>query len=207
MSERLRSLLFAGALCLVCSILLTAASTGLQPFQEHNLRLEKKRNILKAVGLIGTEEVSAEKEIERFYSEKIRSFWVGPGGELKGLDNKEETDLPLYVRIEERDIKAYVVPIESRGLWGKIHGYLAIEKDGTTIAGFTVFKHAETPGLGGRSKRTGFKKNGSAKKSSTGKARSSPWASPGGRSKTRFRRRCAPISWTGSAARRLRDGI
>ena len=57
-----------------------------------------------------------------------------------------------------------MVPIDSRGLWGKIHGYMAIENDGATIRGFTVYKHQETPGLGGEIESRWFRKNFKGKK-------------------------------------------
>jgi Na+-transporting NADH:ubiquinone oxidoreductase subunit C len=43
-------------------------------------------------------------------------------------------------------------------------GYLAIESDGSTISGFTVYKHAETPGLGGEIEKDWFQKNFVGKK-------------------------------------------
>ncbi|MBF0258582.1 MAG: FMN-binding protein, partial [Desulfamplus sp.] len=61
-------------------------------------------------------------------------------------------------------VKAYIIPVESRGLWGKIYGYLAFENDGVTIAGFTVYSHAETPGLGGEIEKAWFQKNFVGKK-------------------------------------------
>ena len=56
-------------------------------------------------------------------------------------------------------VKAYVLPINTRGLWGKIHGYLALESDGSTVSGFTVYQHSETPGLGGEIEKDWFQKN------------------------------------------------
>jgi Na+-transporting NADH:ubiquinone oxidoreductase subunit C len=49
-------------------------------------------------------------------------------------------------------------------LWGAIHGYLALENDGATIRGFTVYKHSETPGLGGEIESRWFRKNFENKK-------------------------------------------
>jgi Na+-transporting NADH:ubiquinone oxidoreductase subunit C len=57
-----------------------------------------------------------------------------------------------------------VVPVDTRGLWGAIHGYLAIDNDGVTIRGFTVYKHSETPGLGGEIESRWFRKNFQGKK-------------------------------------------
>jgi Na+-transporting NADH:ubiquinone oxidoreductase subunit C len=61
-------------------------------------------------------------------------------------------------------VEAYIIPIDSRGLWGRILGYLAIKDDGSTISGFTVYKHSETPGLGGEIEQNWFQKNFVGKK-------------------------------------------
>ena len=66
--------------------------------------------------------------------------------------------------MEEKQIRAYILPIDTRGLWGKIKGYLAVAEDGATITGFTVFSHAETPGLGGEIEKRWFQKNFIGKK-------------------------------------------
>jgi len=43
----------------------------------------------------------------------------------------------------------YVIPLEGKGLWGPIWGYLAIAPDGKTILGAKFDHKSETPGLGG----------------------------------------------------------
>ena len=50
---------FGGALgvCLVCSVLVSAAAVSLRPTQAVNKALAKKRNILMAAGLIKADEV------------------------------------------------------------------------------------------------------------------------------------------------------
>jgi Na+-transporting NADH:ubiquinone oxidoreductase subunit C len=128
------------------------------------MRMEKRRNILKAVGLLEEKTALSESGIEKIYDDKIETYWVTPEGKLVGAPRRTEKDLPLYVRLDGRKIGAYVVPVESKGLWGKIYGYLALENDGATIAGFTVFKHSETPGLGGEIEKEWFQKEWIGKK-------------------------------------------
>ena len=153
MSNRLKSILFAAGLCLVSSIILTTASTGLQRFQEKNMLIDKHRNILMAVGLIESDRRYTADEIESLYATYIKPLWVDPAGRLIEESQRGEKDFPLYVYQKEEKIEAYVVPINSRGLWGRIQGYLALEDDGSTIAGFTVYQHSETPGLGGGNRK------------------------------------------------------
>lgn len=151
-------------MCVVCSVVLTTASTGLQRFQEKNFLIDKHRNVLKSVGLIDRDKRYPAEAIESMYSRYIKPLWVGPDGQLVEERNRGEDSLPLYLYLRDDKIEAYILPISSRGLWGKIQGYLAIEKDGSTIAGFTVYKHSETPGLGGEIERAWFQKNWVGKK-------------------------------------------
>ena len=164
MSNRLKSILFAAALCFVCSVILTTGSTGLQRFQKKNMLIDKHRNILKSVGLVEQNRRFAAAEIESLYTKYIKPLWVDADGRLIKESQRAEGDFPLYIYLKEENIEAYIVPINSRGLWGRIQGYLAIENDGSTVAGFTVYKHSETPGLGGEIEKAWFQKNWVGKK-------------------------------------------
>lgn len=164
MSDRLKSVVFALVLCTVISILLTAASTGLQRFQEKNVILDRQKNILKSVGLISESRKYTPGAIEKMYESSIQAVWADPSGKIIKKPVSGEQDLPVYIYTKEEAIKAYVVPINSRGLWGRIMGYLALESDGSTISGFTVYKHSETPGLGGEIEKNWFQKNFVGKK-------------------------------------------
>ena len=85
-----------------------------------------------------------------------------PKRPLKGVSINSSAFIILYVK--DGNIHAYIVPINSRGLWGRILGYLAIQNDGSTVSGFTVYKHSETPGLGGEIEKKWFQKNFVGKK-------------------------------------------
>ncbi|MGD8716404.1 MAG: FMN-binding protein [Desulfobacterales bacterium] len=164
MSDRIKAILFAAILCLICSVLLTTASTGLKGFKEVNVLIDKRRNILKSVGLVQEGRTYTPDEIQTIYSQRIKELWVDPDGRLIEKPLPDEQDIPLYVYVEKEQIQAYIVPINSRGLWGRIYGYMAIKNDGTTITGFTVYKHSETPGLGGEIEKAWFQKNWVGKK-------------------------------------------
>ena len=82
MSSRLKSVLFAAILCFVCSAILTTASTGLQRFQEQNMRIDRHRNILMSVDLVKPDRRYAADEIEAMYAEFIKPFWVDSDGQL-----------------------------------------------------------------------------------------------------------------------------
>jgi len=164
MSDRLKSIVFALVLCTVISLLLTAASTGLHRFQEENMILDRQKNILKSVGLIAEGRKYAPDTIKELYERSIEAVWADPSGKIIEEPISGEQDLPIYLYIKDNAINAYIIPINSRGLWGRIMGYLALRNDGSTIAGFTVYKHSETPGLGGEIEKDWFQKEFVGKK-------------------------------------------
>jgi Na+-transporting NADH:ubiquinone oxidoreductase subunit C len=61
---------------------------------------------------------------------------------------------PLIAQVYEiindaGEVETVVVPVQGKGLWSTLFGYLALKSDVTTIQGITFYQHAETPGLGG----------------------------------------------------------
>lgn len=164
MSDTFRSLIFATVLCLTCSLLLTAASSGLKQMQQRNIALDKQKNILKSVGLADEDRRYSYDDIQTLYTDNVKSLWVDPSGRILSEAEQGEKNLPIFLYMKDDDIAAYILPINSRGLWGKIQGYLAIDKDGATVSGFTVYKHSETPGLGGEIEKRWFQRNFVGKK-------------------------------------------
>jgi len=160
----MRSFWFAVAVCVVCSTLLTLGATGLKPFQDKNVLLDRRKNILVAAGLLEENASSTADEVMRIYTESIRPYWVDADGNTRAEGEEATGDLPLYLCYQKGELSAYIIPFTSRGLWGKIYGYLALDTDGATIKGFTVYRHQETPGLGGEIEKRWFQKNFSGKK-------------------------------------------
>jgi Na+-transporting NADH:ubiquinone oxidoreductase subunit C len=164
MSNYIKSILFAAVLSLVCGSLLTLASTGLKEYQLKNIELDKQKNLLKSVSLMDDKDSVSQETVGQLYSENIRQIWIDVDGKIVPEQKKGENDLPVYLFSQQDKIQAYIIPIHSRGLWGKISGYMAIKNDGTTISGFTVYSHQETPGLGGEIEKEWFRKNFEGKK-------------------------------------------
>lgn len=164
MSDGMKSFWFAVAICVVCSTLLTLGATGLQPFQEKNILLDRRKNILTAAGLLEENVSYTSDAVMKLYAKSIRPYWVDAEGNTRAEGEQRPGDLPLYLCYQEEKLSAYIIPFTSRGLWGKIYGYLALDTDGATVKGFTVYKHQETPGLGGEIEKRWFQKNFSGKK-------------------------------------------
>jgi len=159
MSDNFKSALFALATAVICSLLLTAAASGLKPFQQENIEVDRKKNILKSIGLVEDGRAYSFDTIKSMYAKNITSMHVDEEGRVRDAEKEGDTGLPIYLYTRDGVVKAYVLPINSRGLWGKIFGYLALESDGSTVSGFTVYQHSETPGLGGEIEKTWFQKN------------------------------------------------
>ncbi len=164
MSNAAKSFTFAIGLGIVCSLLLTTAATGLRRYQERNIRIDRQKNILKAVGLLDDTATNTAEAIESLYKENMKMLYVDTTGKVIPKDHHRPGDLPIWLYRKADRVQAYVVPIDTNGLWGKIHGYLAFDADGATVRGFTVYKHAETPGLGGEIEKRWFQKNFVGKK-------------------------------------------
>lgn len=160
MSDAAKTVLFATVLCVACSLLLTLASTGLKGFQQKNALVDQHRNILLAVGALEADRGYVPEEIEALYGRSIRCLYVDATGAVVSGDASQGGELPMYLYLKDGgEPAAYIIPVDSRGLWGRIKGYLALEPDGATVAGFAVYAHAETPGLGGEIERRWFQRN------------------------------------------------
>ena len=154
-------ILFALVLSIICSLIITASAVGLKGLQAANMALDKKINILKAAELIKDKKPS-KKDINALYDAHIKEVMVDGKGNI--IETYAPDSLTLYFFQENGAIKGYILPINTQGLWGKIQGYLAFENDGQTVSGFSVFKHSETPGLGGEIESAWFRKNFKGKK-------------------------------------------
>jgi Na+-transporting NADH:ubiquinone oxidoreductase subunit C len=163
MSDQLKSIVFTAVVALVCSLMLTAAASGLKGRKLRNIAVDRQKNILKSVGLVDPAEKVAVDRIEQLYKENIRCYSLDGTGRIGAADSTDG-GLPVCFYVKEGKPAAYILPVDSRGLWGKIHGYLAIENDGKTVAGFSVYSHNETPGLGGEIEKPWFQKNFIGKK-------------------------------------------
>ena len=150
-------IIFAIILSIVCSLLITGAASGLKSLQQENMRLDKKINILKAANLIKNNQKPPKDVILKLYNDHIQEVFVDNTG--KTIDKEISDALHLYFYKTDNKINGYILPINTRGLWGKIQGYLAFKNDGQTVSGFSVFSHAETPGLGGEIENAWFQKN------------------------------------------------
>ncbi|RAP33558.1 NADH:ubiquinone oxidoreductase subunit C [Candidatus Marinamargulisbacteria bacterium SCGC AG-410-N11] len=154
-SNTFKTFSFAIVMCLVCGFLLTLTAVGLKERQEANQLIDKQKNILRALSLLDETKKVSGKEVESLYKDNVKALFVNSNGELeKQASNK---NFPLFLVEKKGKVTSYAIPFEAYGLWSWIKGYIGMEGDGETICGFTVYSHAETPGLGGECEKPWFK--------------------------------------------------
>jgi Na+-transporting NADH:ubiquinone oxidoreductase subunit C len=147
------------------AILLSLAAMLLQPRQEKNVEVEKKMNILSSINV-----QSSKSDAEELFDKYIReSFVINTQGKrtdgvdaftvsLRNEDKKPLTEqyLPVYIAVTGSGDTLQIFPLEGKGLWGPIWGYVSFKTDLSTIAGVTFDHKGETPGLGAEINTTRF---------------------------------------------------
>ncbi len=154
---------FAAIMVIVVAALLSSAAIQLKPFQDVNIELEKKQNILSSVGINVARDASEEA-----YEKYIKSELVinNKGETVEGsafdidlsIELKKESSLqllPLFISNIKGELR-FIIPLRGKGLWGPIWGFISLENNLNTVYG-AVFDHkSETPGLGAEINRPFF---------------------------------------------------
>jgi Na+-transporting NADH:ubiquinone oxidoreductase subunit C len=163
---------------IVASLLLTLAATQLKERQDFNIEVDKKKNILKSIGL-DVAAMQANTIIEE-YKNKIQDVVLKQNGDrvnhissedLESVENKSTGQLSYFYENHEylpaylaSEPQAFIFPVSGKGLWSTLYGYLALDMDLNTVKGITFYKHGETPGLGGEIEKKWFQDNFIGKK-------------------------------------------
>lgn len=148
MSAKLKSVIFIVVLCVVCSLILTFGATALKAPQERNALLDRQVNILRAAGIMPAGKV-APAELQTLYNERVREFFVGIDSTISLTPDPDHL-LQIFTVFgaDGQDVEQVILPFTVKGVWGPISGYLALHTDLDSVAGFTVYDHNETAGLG-----------------------------------------------------------
>lgn len=149
--------LFATIMVAIVAFVLSSAALFLQPKQERNAEIEKKRNILASVGIEAT-----GLDAEELYAKYVtNSFVINSSSEIvEGVDAfkvevvkeqrkpLDEQVFPIFITTFEDGHTSYIMPLQGKGLWGPLWGYVSLKEDLRTINGVTFDHKSETPGLG-----------------------------------------------------------
>ena len=147
--------IYASAMVIVVAALLATVATALKPYQDKNVEIAKKIEILSSVNVAATAE-NAEALYQKHITQTmvVNSTGATVDGEAFAVDlaveiRKAAADrqLPVYIASTDAGTK-YVLPVRGKGLWGPIWGNVSLNEDRTTIYGATFGHAGETPGLG-----------------------------------------------------------
>lgn len=160
-------------LCIVCSIIVSAASVALKPMQQANKQMDFNKNILQAAGLY-QEGISVEEQFKQVETRVVdlRSGQFAQDIDAATYDQRKAAKDPslsesleksediasikrrefyaeVYMVNDDNGLSKLILPIRGYGLWSTLYGFIALEADLKTVAGIGYYEHGETPGLGG----------------------------------------------------------
>lgn len=149
--------IFSVVMVVIVALFLSMAALQLKPFQDKNIEVEKKQNILASINITST----PENAVDLYAKYITSSFVVNTKGEkvegedpfLVEMKNElakapQDRHLPIFVGTLDDGKNAYVAPLRGKGLWGPIWGYISFEPDLNTVFGAVFAHQGETPGLG-----------------------------------------------------------
>ncbi len=176
MGEQIKTIGFATAVCLVCSLLLSVVYSSLREEQEANKANEVKVKVLSVLGLEVLDEkgrqIKTNEEIVEMFTSQIEGMVLDSNGKMvEGVSvgdlTAEDINLrlktgqkeyyPLYIyKDKTTGNKKYAIHMSGMGLWSVVKAYMAMNSDLETISGMVFYDHAETPGLGGEIEKDFF---------------------------------------------------
>lgn len=167
-----KTLIVALALCLVCSILVSTAAVKLQPLQQRNQELDRKKIILEVAGLLkpGVSIDKLFKQVEPKVVDLSTGEYVDtmdpnqydqrqaakdpemgvkipPDRDIAQIRRRSKYAV-VYLVKEEGQTKLILLPVHGYGLWSTMYAYIALERDANTIFGLRFYEQGETAGLG-----------------------------------------------------------
>ncbi len=166
----------AFAVCLICSLVVSASAVSLRDLQKENKLNDKRIKILQVADIYDPNISIAEQfsELESKFidfntglmmdeynnfsiddydqivitKDPNLSSKVPTSEDIAIIKNREDVGKIYILRDEIGAIDKLVLPIRGYGLWGTLYGYISIEDDFNTVSGIEFYDHKETPGLG-----------------------------------------------------------
>ena len=177
LSQSAYTVVFAATVCVVCAVLVAGAAVALKDRQGVNAEIDRQKNVLQAAGEMRVDETLTAQEVaDRFSSFQAVAVDLNLGAEdsafdTVGYDQRKALGSPqtsfaappnsaqiqrlpnravVYKQLDASgQLNMLVLPIEGKGLWSTMYGFLALDADLKTVKGLTFYQHGETPGLGG----------------------------------------------------------
>lgn len=175
----LKTFIVAIGVCAVCATLVSTANVVLRPIIEQNKLDFKRGNIVLAAGLVepgykasdiapAFEKIdpqvydllkdefvtNADKFNPATFDERLMmnqdGYTLVPEGEVKpGVPTVPRYVTIYLVKDKDGNLERVVLPFFGKGLWSTMYGFIALNKDLTTVERLLYYDQLETAGLGG----------------------------------------------------------
>ena len=169
-------LMFAIAVCFVCSIFVAGAAVALKDRQILNQKVDMQKKVLMVAGVLKEGQSVTDAEIPALFEQTIEAKVIDLKTGKLTAQNAAEFDqqkavkdpaqstaastedarkagvarIPNFAKVyRSKKDQRLILPIEGKGLWSTLYGFLAVNQDLNTVEGIIFYAHAETPGLGG----------------------------------------------------------
>ena len=135
---------------IITALFFTAGVTYAKLITQDRIRLNEEVRleevILGVLGIIDRDQPIDASKVKELFSKRVTQEKVGERSFYAG-----------YSDDEKKELIGYVFPVGGMGLWSRIDGMLALNKELNKIIGIDFYKQGETPGLGGRITEKWFK--------------------------------------------------
>lgn len=168
-----KTVTIALTVALACSAMVTTAVLSLRPLQANLATLERHRIVLQLLGAHIPKPNDTREVLSSFNALDARLYDFSTGGENTTInahvydpwsDTAPQRSLPLNAlglaslpayapvyRVQSADgASRLVLPIQGKGMWSNLYGYLALAGDLKTVTDLYIYQHGETPGIGDR---------------------------------------------------------
>ncbi|NRB35265.1 MAG: Na(+)-translocating NADH-quinone reductase subunit C [Rhodobacteraceae bacterium] len=166
-----KTIFVAVAVCLVASMVVSAAAVALRPAQAINAQKDKQINILQVAGIYDPSvdvieafgafephvlELDTGEFTDAFdaitFDDRAAADDPATSQALQddpaGIGRRSDFVTVYLLRDETGEIDKVVLPIHGYGLWSTLYGFIALEANGNDVFGLQFYDHGETPGLG-----------------------------------------------------------
>lgn len=183
-----KTIFIAVSVCLVASMVVSAAAVALRPVQAVNALKDKQVNVLQVAGIYDPKADVAEAF--KAFEQHVLNLETGEFDDTYDIETYSDlaaAEDPALVRMLENDpaglggqmlshqlvyilrdeagaVDKVILPVKGYGLWSTLYGFVAVEENGNDIYGLQFYQHGETPGLGAEVDNPRWKQQWNGKK-------------------------------------------
>lgn len=172
-SSSAKTVTIALTVAMVCSAMVTTAVLSLRPLQASLATLERHRIVLQLIGAEVQTSTDRREILSSFNALDTLLYDFSTGREnttinAHAYDPWSDTapqraaplnplgleSLPAYAPVYRMQnascANRIVLPIQGKGMWSNLYGYLALAGDLQSVTDLYIYQHGETPGIGDR---------------------------------------------------------